>query len=608
MARHLAQEGLLTTATLAVGRDAGGASWRVPEGIRAFMATRMDRLSASTKRMLQSAAVIGTGFGFSLLRRLIEDLPEEQLLAALDEARAAHIIHDLHEPGRYEFDHVLTRDALYEEMPALERARLHQRIGAALEDEYQHDLAPHLSLLAHHFNAALPGGSGAKAIAYAARAGEQAGARLAYEEAARCFSLALSALDQTAPDAALRCKLIIALGSAQMKSGHALQALEALSEAARRASHPSAANDLAAAAIDFEEIAWRLGLPGAHAVRLLKESLTRLRADDGLMRARLQSSLVRALVFAGMPDQGKKLHKETVQLARRVGDPETLQTALRSAFWLPWDPAELEDLVAAADEAITLARQIGNKERVLDAAAFRLHLLIAVGDAGGFSRDLEDFAQLADQLRQPFHQYHATAMRAAQALFVGRFAEADRLARQAATQGMRLSGLDASGAFGMQRFTLAQERGELPQLAPAVEQFVQTTPSSATWRPALVLVLAELGQHEQARAELERLAARGLKAVARDSLWLACLAYLAQACAMVRDLTCADQLYALLLPWRGRNLVAGSMVVCYGPADRFLGMLATVLRRWDSAARHFEAAIEMNRRPGVEPMACTQSA
>ena len=192
-------------------------------------------------------------------------------------------------------------------------------------------------------------------------------------------------------------------------------------------------------------------------------------------------------------------------------------------------------------------------------------------------------------------------MRAAQALFVGRFAEAERLARKAATLGMRLSGLDASGAFGMQMFTLAQERGELPQLAPAVEQFVQATPSSATWRPALVLVLAELGQHEQASSELERLAARQFQAVARDSLWLACLAYLAQACAIVRDLTCADQLYALLLPWQGRNLVAASMVVCYGPADRFLGMLATVLRRWDSATRHFEAAIEMNRLQGSSP-------
>jgi hypothetical protein len=43
------------------------------------------------------------------------------------------------------------------------------------------------------------------------------------------------------------------------------------------------------------------------------------------------------------------------------------------------------------------------------------------------------------------------------------------------------------------------------------------------------------------------------------------------------------------------------MVVCYGPADRFLGILATVLRRWDSAARHFEAAIEMNRLQGSSP-------
>jgi hypothetical protein len=136
---------------------------------------------------------------------------------------------------------------------------------------------------------------------------------------------------------------------------------------------------------------------------------------------------------------------------------------------------------------------------VLDAAAFRLHLLIAVGDSGGFSRDLEDFAQLADELRQPFHQYHATAMRAAQALFVGKFAEAERLARKAATLGMRLTGLDASGAFGMQMFTLAQERGELPQLAPAVEAVCASdTGVAPRGKSRAGPGAGRAGQHEQA--------------------------------------------------------------------------------------------------------------
>jgi DNA-binding CsgD family transcriptional regulator len=368
-----------------------------------------------------------------------------------------------------------------------------------------------------------------------------------------------------------------------------------------RASQLGALNDLAQAAIEFEEVAWRLALPGMRAVRLLERALRQLGQAEDKTRGKLQSSMVRALVFAEMPDQASRLHRQTVQLARRVGDPETLEAALRSGFWLRWDPGDLEDWLAAADEAVALAQQIRSKERVLDAVAFRIHLRVAVGDLHGFSSDLERFAQLADELHQPFHQYHGTSLRAAHALLTGRYSDAETLARGAAKLGTRLPGLDASGAFGMQMFTLAQECGELAQLAPVVRELLRTTPHAGIWRPALALVLAELGQVEEARTELEQLAPQQFQAIARDSLWLACLVYLTQVCALIQEQTHAEVLYALLGPWKGRNVVAGSVAVCYGPADHFLGMLSANLRRWDAAERHFTAAVEMNQRQGSRP-------
>ena len=82
---------------------------------------------------------------------------------------------------------------------------------------------------------------------------------------------------------------------------------------------------------------------------------------------------------------------------------DALEVALRSGFWVPWEPAQLDALLACAQEAITLARQVGNPEGALDAAAFRLHLLMAVGDFAGFSIGLDRFTQLAEELQQPFH-------------------------------------------------------------------------------------------------------------------------------------------------------------------------------------------------------------
>jgi DNA-binding CsgD family transcriptional regulator len=215
--------------------------------------------------------------------------------------------------------------------------------------------------------------------------------------------------------------------------------------------------------------------------------------------------------------------------------------------------------------------------------------------------DLTHFVELAGELRQPFHEYHGILLCAAQALLFGRLADAERFARAAVKIGSRLPGLDASGAYGMQMFALARERGELQSLAPVVRQFMQATPQSAVWRPALALVLAEVGQIPEARDELAQLAANHFASVARDSFWLTCMVYLAEVCAAVCDAERAEQLYPMLAPWKGYNVVAASATVCLGPTDHYLGMLSTVMRRWQDAERHLEAAIAMNQRQGAVP-------
>ena len=46
-------------------------------------------------------------------------------------------------------------------------------------------------------------------------------------------------------------------------------------------------------------------------------------------------------------------------------------------------------------------------------------------------------------------------------------------------------------------------------------------------------------------------------------------------------------------------MIIGHGVACYGAADRYLGMLATVLGDTDRAQRHFETALALNRRMGA---------
>ena len=88
---------------------------------------------------------------------------------------AARLVGELPDRGgRLRFAHMLIRDAVYEELPATRRLRLHREIGEALEALYAGNLEPHLAELAHHY--LLAGAAGAeRAIRYAAAAGRPRG-------------------------------------------------------------------------------------------------------------------------------------------------------------------------------------------------------------------------------------------------------------------------------------------------------------------------------------------------------------------------------------------------------------------------------------------------
>src|SRR5581483_1435994 len=127
--------------------------------------------------------------------------------------------------------------------------------------------------------------------------------------------------------------------------------------------------------------------------------------------------------------------------------------------------------------------------------------------------------------------------------------------------------------------------------------FVRQTAMSAIWRPALALLYVELGDLDSARAVFDDLASNDFQSIPRDARWTPCIAYLAEVCVALDDRVQASRLYKLLLPWSGRNI--GVELECPGSSDRFLGLLASLERRWPDAERHFEQALAMNDRIGA---------
>ena len=126
---------------------------RVPESIHALLAARLDALSGSAKRVLQSASVIGEQFERSQVAMLVGDQETNgELGAELDRlVRAGHVVADRGAgPGAYRFRHILIRDVAYASLPKAERARIHAAFGRQLEERAGDRRDELTEILAHH--------------------------------------------------------------------------------------------------------------------------------------------------------------------------------------------------------------------------------------------------------------------------------------------------------------------------------------------------------------------------------------------------------------------------------------------------------------------------
>ena len=165
---------------------------QVPATVHAMLAARIDRLPPEEKRLLQTAAVIGTDVPFALLQAFAE-LPEEALYRGLAHLQAAEFLYEtrLFPERDFTFKHALTHEVAYSGLLQERRRTLHAHIVEASEVFTGDRVAEQVERLAYH---ALRGEVWDKALAYCRQAGEKALAQSANREAAGHFEQALSAL------------------------------------------------------------------------------------------------------------------------------------------------------------------------------------------------------------------------------------------------------------------------------------------------------------------------------------------------------------------------------------------------------------------------------
>ena len=165
---------------------------QVPSTVQAVLAARIDRLPQDEKRLMQTAAVIGTEVPFTLLQAIAE-IPEEALYRGLTHLQAAEFLYEtsLFPERVYTFKHALTHEVAYGSLLHERRRTLHSRIAAALEALAPDRLAEQVERLAHH---ALRGEVWDKAVPYCQLTGARAYDRAAFREAVASYEQALQAL------------------------------------------------------------------------------------------------------------------------------------------------------------------------------------------------------------------------------------------------------------------------------------------------------------------------------------------------------------------------------------------------------------------------------
>ena len=567
---------------------------RLPEGIREAIGRRLNLLSATCNDVLATAAVIGHEFRLDVLVRACRPSTEDAVLEALDEALAAHIVEET-DAGVYQFTHTLLRITLYDELRTGERRRRHTAVGEAIEMVYRHDQTPVLSNLAYHFRASGLGSAIDRAIDYATRAGHNADAALAFEDAIDSFQNALDMLDaKETDDPDLRCGLLLALGRSQGKV-HDVAAPATLSAAADLARSRKLHALLADIAMTYAEVVVRYVAEINPADdELLQEALNHLPPSEQILRIRLMGSLARLRLHYGRPDEARAIGSHAIAMARQQNDAATLAMALAGLCETPWQPHETEEALRHADEMAEAGARANQLEIAVRAHFRRAILLLELGDIQGVSAAVEEMAGYNTSLRQPFFDSYVNAIKARLALMRGALGEAEECIRK--LHNFRLS-LGMNDPAAQMIFTLRRERSQLGTLGPAVAMFVRQTAMAAIWRPALALLYVELDDLDSARTIFDDLASEDFRPIPKDARWTTCIAYLSEVCVALDDRTRASRLFELLLPWSDRNIGVG--IECLGSSDRFLGLLASVEARWAEAERHFEKALAMNDRIGA---------
>ncbi len=473
----------------------------LPASLHSLVLSRIDRLTVAQQLALKVASIIGRVFRVADLHGYYPQLGSLDALKAdlmaLD--RLGLTPQELPEPDpSHLFKHLVTLEVSYESLAHATRVALHGRYARYLEETPPDRLAPLVPQLAHHYARAEERD---KACHYLRRAGEQAAAAFANDEALSHFGRALDWLPagDTAGrfDVLLRREAIHDLQGRHDRRRADLDALQALvpvqadpvvaaaQVATRRAKLALDSGDWAAARLSAQAAIGAIEADAGAAARS-----TGLLVDALLLDTR-------ALFFAGEAAGAPPLLARALALARAAGDARAESATLSQTGLLHWHLGDYDAAEAALTQAMALARATGQARAQIDI----LNNLGVVAKSRSRHADAVGRYEQAQPLARRIGDRSGEAMlfnnMGSACLAAGDFYQAGLHAEQAARIFAALNEPTQHGLALVNRAEAHRELGQFAQAQALGHQALGLLRSSG-FRRGEAIVLENLGLVEQA--------------------------------------------------------------------------------------------------------------
>lgn len=568
--RHLAETGWAVQDQHGhwVSRDLEELS--LPESVREVVGRRVARLGTETNEVLAVAAVLGADFDLAALAATL-GRADVDVLARLEHAEQAGLVRSV-AAGRFRFGHAIIRHTLYDQLNHTRRALVHRRAAEAIEA-----LGPQpgrSAELARHWAAAVTQADPDKAISYSRRAGDEALASLAPDQAAEHYRRALDLFEGTnQPDDTLRCELMCSVAEALCQSGDPAYEANAIA-AARLAQRLGSSDLLVRAALVHYRVA--SSAYDAERCAILEAALTAVGPGDSEARVRLSAELSHQLTFADGP-RAYALGEEARAIARRLGDRRLLLHTVANHFGFLWDVDGLEPAL----EGVQLAVELDDPVGMALAGECLFQDAIVWGDRSRAEEGLALFERGVARVGRPDLRWIFQYCRADWACLEGRLDECEALIDVAWDVALRTGQPGARLVRAAQTLMVRWHQGRPADAAPLLAE------AAAEDRNFAMLHLDDNPGSPEGLA-------RAVEQLPRDGAWLGALSILAEQVARAGDRALMDAVYDELLPHRHKFNKQGPQT--RGPVAHTLALLADGAGRSDVAAEDFAAADDLNDR------------